>query len=209
MTEQPLTLELRSIPTQARSKQTFEHILSTTGQLLEEVGFEAFNTNLLAERANVAVRAIYRYFPNKFSLVLELARRMELDWRDAVTRLTQQEPHAEWPDIWPKYLDRYIDTVRSTPGGVAVLRAMKSHPSLRAIDEEMNAQYIQDIANALQTNATRFTKEKSKQVATLLLTTTVAVIDSTLDVTPRTANTQIDLLKIMHQALLLSTTTHP
>ncbi len=205
MAEQSLSLELRSVPTQARSKQTFEHILNTSAFLLEEVGFEAFNTNLLAKRANLAVRAIYRYFPNKFALVHELAKRMELSWRDAVIGLSvEEQSRSPWPEIWPKYLDCYIDTVRSTPGGVAVLRAMKSHPNLRAVDEAMNDLYIKDIARTLQTR-NHFTRQRSEEVATLLLTTTVAVIDATLDASARSANRQIDLLKVMHNALLQTT----
>ncbi len=203
MTRNTPSLELRSVPTQERSKQTFEHILATTGELLEEVGFESFNTNLLAERSKLAVRAIYRYFPNKFALVLELAKRMELSWRDAVAHTAVDERNSTWPDSWPKFLDSYIDNVRGTPGGIAVLRAMKSYPELRAVDEEMNALYTQDVANALVANTPELSSKKAVQIATILLTTTVAVIDASLDVSPQVAQSQINMLKRMHRALLM------
>jgi hypothetical protein len=54
----------RARPQQARSQATVERLLQVSAELLEEVGVNGFNTNLLAQRAGVAVRAIYRYFPS-------------------------------------------------------------------------------------------------------------------------------------------------
>ena len=45
----------RTLPLQTRSKATLEHLLATAMQILEQDGLEAFNTNLLAERAGVPV----------------------------------------------------------------------------------------------------------------------------------------------------------
>ncbi len=195
-------LSVRTLPTQARSRQTFERILEDTGVLLEEVGFDAFNTNLLAERSGVAVRAIYRYFPNKFALVLELARRMEQSWHNAMAVVSREAQDTTWPDIWPKYLDRYVATVHATRGGVAVLRAMRSYPELKSVDDEMNARYVQEIYNALRRAAPDADRLVSRQIASLLLNTTVAVIDATLDASQRVARLQLELLKQMHVDLL-------
>ena len=63
---------LRNVPTQARSRETFEKILATAVELLDELGWDGFNTNLLAERAGVRVSAVYRYFPNKEAVLAEV-----------------------------------------------------------------------------------------------------------------------------------------
>ena len=63
-------LAQRLAPRQARSRATIEHVLEVSAELLEEVGLDGFNTNLLAQRAGVGTRAIYRYFPNKFAIIL-------------------------------------------------------------------------------------------------------------------------------------------
>ena len=197
------SLDLRKVPTQKRSKQTFEHILTSAGTLLEEVGFDGFTTNLLAERSNLAIRAIYRYFPNKFALILELAKRMQLSWRDALARTAVDMKNTGLPDSWPAFLDSYIATVRATPGGVAILQAMKSYPELRAMDDQMNAVYIQDVTDALIAHSPGLMRDKAEQIATILLSTTVAVIDASLDVRPEIAESQISMLKRMHHALLV------
>ena len=44
-------------------------ILETAAELVDEVGVVGFTTNLLAERAGIRVRTIYRYFPSKLGVL--------------------------------------------------------------------------------------------------------------------------------------------
>ncbi len=54
----------RKQPQQARSGITIQRVLEEAELLLVEQGMDGFNINVLAQRAGVGVRAIYRYFPN-------------------------------------------------------------------------------------------------------------------------------------------------
>jgi AcrR family transcriptional regulator len=63
-------------PVQARAKRTYEAILVAAAQLLIEVGVERISTNLIAERAGIAVPALYRYFPNKYAVLHALGAAM-------------------------------------------------------------------------------------------------------------------------------------
>jgi AcrR family transcriptional regulator len=56
---------------------TRDAILEATAALLPELGFEGVNTNIVAARAGVTPPAVYRYFPNKFSLYLALADKLQ------------------------------------------------------------------------------------------------------------------------------------
>jgi AcrR family transcriptional regulator len=58
---------------QQRAKETVDQIPDNAASLLQEVGVEEFNTNLIAERAGVAVRSVYRYYPNKLAVIVALA----------------------------------------------------------------------------------------------------------------------------------------
>src|SRR5688572_9407092 len=69
-------LDARATPSQTRARTTFEAVLSTAGDLLGEVGFERLSTNLVCERAGLTPPALYRYFPNKYAILGELARRL-------------------------------------------------------------------------------------------------------------------------------------
>jgi len=193
-------LSLRRTPTQARAQQTFDTLLAVTAELLDEVGFEAFNTNLLANRSGIGTRAIYRYFPNKYALVTELARGMASRWRDNLGKVTAEIPptsHGVWPEIWARYLDAYVTAVRDTRGGIAVLHAMRAHPELRSVDDTANAEYITAVAGALRRTAPSLTRQKARLIATLLLKTTVAGIDAVLDENTANGRRLFDMLKVM------------
>lgn len=75
----------RTTPRQGRSRQTVECILEAAAQLLEAEGERRFNTNAIAERAGVSIGALYRYFPDKRSILLALAQR-EVDAHRHLTR---------------------------------------------------------------------------------------------------------------------------
>jgi AcrR family transcriptional regulator len=55
-------------PRQARAKFTRETLIDAATQVLREQGFEAFNTNRVAEKAGISIGSLYQYFPNKQAL---------------------------------------------------------------------------------------------------------------------------------------------
>jgi AcrR family transcriptional regulator len=62
----------RKRPRQRRAQVTVEAILRAAAQVLEQEGYEAANTNRVAEIAGVSVGSLYQYFPNKEALVAAL-----------------------------------------------------------------------------------------------------------------------------------------
>ncbi len=73
-TEQVVRLQ-RVRPRQQRSMATVDVILEAAAQVLEIAGEAGFNTNAVAERAGVGIGSIYRYFPDKHAILLEMGRR--------------------------------------------------------------------------------------------------------------------------------------
>jgi AcrR family transcriptional regulator len=65
----------RHIPRQSRSRATLDVVIEAAAQLLEDVGEDGFNTNAVAARAGVSIGSLYRYFPDKRSILTALARR--------------------------------------------------------------------------------------------------------------------------------------
>ncbi|MEO1223484.1 MAG: TetR/AcrR family transcriptional regulator [Pseudomonadota bacterium] len=52
-----------------------ETIVEATWQVLAKEGYEAANTNRIAERAGISVGSLYQYFPNKNAIVAAVQRR--------------------------------------------------------------------------------------------------------------------------------------
>jgi AcrR family transcriptional regulator len=125
-------------PSRARGINTYELILATAGELLAEVGFERLTTNLVCERAGLTPPALYRYFPNKYALLSELARRL---------MEAQDEQVFEWLDEGGRsgagfeaalesnraLHKRLISVTRRYPGGAWILRAIRAIPVLQEV----------------------------------------------------------------------------
>lgn len=173
-----VALEPRARPVQERARRTVEEILNAAGELLDEVGLDAFNTNLLTERAGVRVRTVYRYFPNKLAVVAALARRMVAEcngWFADFRWLA--EPGSDWRRGWEDAVLRFYDGVQALPGGAAVRRAMHASPELHAIDQEDNERLARVLAEALRSRGARLSPRCARVVARNLIETAVAVID--------------------------------
>ena len=120
-------LETKTEPSQDRAKTTFENILTITGELLVEVGFERLSTNLICKRAGITPPALYRYFPNKYAILHALGDRLAkaqddivLDWikNGGLAASTFDEIVARNRDM----IGKVIGVTKEFPGGAWVLR---------------------------------------------------------------------------------------
>ncbi|NQE61737.1 TetR/AcrR family transcriptional regulator [Caulobacter sp. RHG1] len=80
---------MRKIPRQSRAQDTVDVVLEAAAQLLEASGEAGFNTNAVAERAGVSIGALYRYFPDKQSILRALALRETEAHRRAVMAVVE------------------------------------------------------------------------------------------------------------------------
>lgn len=130
--------QMKTSPRQARARETIDAILSATGELLEEVGFERLSTNMVCKRAGLTPPALYRYFPNKYALLKELADRL-VSAQDEATLAWIEEGGVEG-DTLEDVIERNLNIqrkisviVREFPGGLWIMRALRSVPILMDI----------------------------------------------------------------------------
>ena len=116
------SLDAKSLPSRPRGKNTYEVVLATAGEVLAEVGFERLTTNLVCERAGLTPPALYRYFPNKYALVSELARRLMeaqdeavFQWLDEGGAISSSLEEAVEKNL--RLQKRQIEITRGQPGG--------------------------------------------------------------------------------------------
>jgi AcrR family transcriptional regulator len=94
-------VKLRKTPSQKRSANTVAVIVEAAARILEQHGFEGFNTNAIAEKAGVSIGSLYQYFPSKNALLSAL---ME---REAAPLLKVEDDIAGTED-WKAALRAYI-----------------------------------------------------------------------------------------------------
>ncbi len=141
----PLT---NSLPSRSRGKNTYEIILAATGELLAEIGFERLTTNLVCERAGLTPPALYRYFPNKYALLAELARRLMNAQDEVLFAWLKKGGHKvkTLEDAVQKSIrlrKQLMTVTRSQPGGMWILRAIRAVPVLQDVRRESRDKVLQ------------------------------------------------------------------
>ncbi len=144
----PQPLAPRRRPEGPRARKTVERILEAAAELLDEVGFDALTTNHIAERAQVNVASLYKYFPNKYAVLVGLAERMR---DEQVAILEAQGGFDErWREALGELLDTFLELFASRPGFAELAKVLASCPPLREIDEASHAAEAGVIASRLR-----------------------------------------------------------
>lgn len=193
----------RARPQQARSQATVERLLQVSAELLEEVGVGGFNTNLLAQRAGVGVRAIYRYFPNKWAILVAMAERageLERSWIGDLR--SHPVDDGDWRASVHRAVDGYFEAARHHRGYAALRAASLASPELRAIDERNNLVLQADLAAGLGDLGVAIGEARLQALCLIIIECSGRVLDIALQSEPAAADLLVAELKRMLVGLL-------
>jgi AcrR family transcriptional regulator len=91
-------------------------MLDACAELVDEVGYDALTTTLLAERAGVAIGSVYQFFPDKRAIVQALTLRNLEAYLDRLAERIAEARFAHWWDAVDAAIDEYIAMHREVPG---------------------------------------------------------------------------------------------
>lgn len=129
-----IDLDLKKRPLQKRAQATYDKLLTVAAMLLEAEGVERISTNMIADRANVTVPALYRYFPNKYALLRALADKLSEVQLKTVHDWSQSLPNGQPPQLAGgvrSLMEQLVTLTARLPGSLAVMRASSAVPILR------------------------------------------------------------------------------
>jgi AcrR family transcriptional regulator len=66
-------LKPRKVPQQRRSQRTREEILEAAARLLNRYALEEVSTNHIAQKTGISIGTLYKYYPNKDSILADLS----------------------------------------------------------------------------------------------------------------------------------------
>lgn len=179
-------LDTKSTPSRRQGKTTFEAILTTTGELLAEVGFERLTTNLVCERAGMTPPALYRYFPNKYALLAELARRL-MDAQDEVFLAWLDRSGSDgrtMDDVVARNVELRKDLLRVTraqPGGMWILRAIRAVPQLQEVRVESRDKVLARHFKSLREYYPRVSEDQLRVASRLSEEVSYSIIEMLLE----------------------------
>jgi len=123
----------RRRPSQERSRRRFDDLLRAARALLVEVGFEAYTSEQVAQRAGVPIGSLYQFFGNKYAIICELDRLDTANVQNELERFSTEIPSLNWAQLLEKLLDHLAALWRTDPSRRAVWLAMQATPPTRAI----------------------------------------------------------------------------
>jgi AcrR family transcriptional regulator len=111
-------------PRQKRALKTRQKILDATLELLEQSGIENISTNLIARRAGVNIASLYKYFPDKYAILHELAQAFGQRQADLICAFLKT---ASLQSSIKTVCDGLVDAViEGTRGGKALVQLQRS-----------------------------------------------------------------------------------
>jgi AcrR family transcriptional regulator len=120
MTDPGQDLSLRNAPLQARSRARLGRVLDAAEELLERDGADRFSTTAVARMAGVSVGSVYRFFPDKESIVEALAVRYWSDFADLVAGVAEADEQDPVADPAVTVLSVLAAGFRARPGFLAL-----------------------------------------------------------------------------------------
>ncbi|MBP1883421.1 TetR/AcrR family transcriptional regulator [Sinorhizobium mexicanum] len=130
--EQP---SLRRTPSQKRSRERVEHILSCARTLIEGKGSDAMRMSEVAEMAGISIGSLYQYFPDKAAIVHTLAERYNAASRDCIaSEFAKVATLAELRSAFSALVDTYYDMFLAEPVMRDIWSAMQADKALRKIE---------------------------------------------------------------------------
>lgn len=136
----------------AKDEGSAELILKATEILLQERGHEALTTTLIAEAAGLNIATLYKYFPNKYSILVAILKQSREVWLKAADRsVTSVLAGSDWRATMEQIIDFAARRRRDQPGGNALRRAVQALPELQSYYREESletAAFLSDFLTA-------------------------------------------------------------
>lgn len=131
----PKSANQKTVPVQARARETYELLLASAQEVLAELGFEALNSNIVCQRAELTPPAFYRYFSDKYDILAVLGNRL-MDVQNAVLEAGGDDvPFTKESFIERSIADQHatIAVTKEFIGGYSLLVSMRAIPELRPV----------------------------------------------------------------------------
>ncbi len=177
---QPDVTGIRRRPRQARSRERVDRILSAAASLIAERGIDDLSMTDVADRADMALTALYRYFPNRRSVLKELALRTFAEDTDHLIA-TGHDLDANAAELLELGIAEFWRRHLAEPYRLPLRVAIRSDPELSALDLAESRRNARSIAELIASRSGR-TDLVTLERQTLLI---VESIDSVMSLAAR------------------------
>jgi AcrR family transcriptional regulator len=105
----------RRTPVQERSHETVQRVLDSASRLLEQVPLEEITTSRIAAECGVSVGGLYRFFPDKQTILDAIAVKRQREFQEHVAAQFLADLPGDGPSFFAAMIDAYVDFLDSHP----------------------------------------------------------------------------------------------
>jgi AcrR family transcriptional regulator len=140
-----------------RRQETAELILDAVLDLMADAGIDRLTTEAVAERVGISLRTVYRYFPDRASLLTAaLARHNESVPFDSPT--APDQIGAVYGEVFPRFDDM-----------PAIVQAVLAARVAGSVQWDARAQRVREIEEALAPACDRLPREEAEQATAVIV----------------------------------------
>ena len=177
MTVLDAQLAPRKVPKQQRAQFTVDCILRAAESIIMKSGYDAANTNHIAEVAGVSIGSLYQYFPDKASIVRTLAERIMLRVREGLREsLADVESVEDALGRLDNLLEGYYAMFLMEPVTRDIWSGTQSDKDIQDMDIEDSRENARIVAGALKPFVPKKEHARLDTVCFLLMQLTGAAV---------------------------------
>jgi AcrR family transcriptional regulator len=121
----------RRIPVQGRSHETVQRILAATSRLLEQAPLEEITTSRIAHESDVSVGGLYRFFPDKQSIIDAIAVHHVKDFESQVRSKLLRTLPLSGPKFLGAVIDAFVEFLDARPDFRTIVFGRHISPTTR------------------------------------------------------------------------------
>lgn len=145
-----VTVELRRVPKQQRSREKYDRVLAVAGELIAERGNDGVSMREIADAASLPISTVYQYFPDKNAILWTLFSahfdKLEQAWLSELEQITSYEALVESSLI---LFDAFVDLCRLEPTFSKLWRSIQANAVLAELDQALNQRIADALSNKL------------------------------------------------------------
>jgi AcrR family transcriptional regulator len=176
----------RLVPTQQRSRERFERILTCAIEVMAEKGSEAFRMSDIVERTGIAFGSLYQYFPDKSAIIGTLAERYNAIGRDCVRQeLTGLRDLADLHDTLWRMTTAYHQFFLGEPAVRDVWQATQVDRTLQELDKEDGVFLTRLLFEALRPFATSIPEQSLADFCQMVMVLIASAVRHAITLPPK------------------------
>ena len=155
----------RRAPTQQRSRERVERILTVAKELIAAEGSDAMRMSEVAAKAGISIGSLYQYFPDKAAIIRVLAERYNAEGRHCIREgLENVGSMAELLTAFGQLIDTYYGMFLAEPVMRDIWSGTQADKGLREIDladSRANAALLAEARGRVRPDADELTLNRS------------------------------------------------